>query len=95
MCDDPFSVPDRACGSPSTRSFFMKGHPSICLSRWRAVDSKRIAAVVDYRSEYMQFLVVALLPGDAQALDDYPTSPTFNLVGVPPFSRLTKVLMLL
>ena len=37
-----------------------------------APDSDRIAALVEYFSDYAEYLVVALLPEDAQALDgDY------------------------
>ncbi|RXK47935.1 archaea-specific SMC-related protein [Halorientalis pallida] len=46
--------------------------PFMLLDSLEAIDSSRLADLVDYFSEYVQFLVVALLPEDAQALsDDY------------------------
>ena len=44
--------------------------PFVLLDSLEAIDSERIAALVDYIREYARFLVVALLPEDAQALDD-------------------------
>jgi len=44
--------------------------PFMLLDSLEAIDSDRIAALVDYLSEYASYLVVALLPEDAQALDD-------------------------
>ena len=44
--------------------------PFMILDSLEAIDSARIAALVDYMAEYPEFLVVALLPEDAQALDD-------------------------
>ncbi|SDG13883.1 archaea-specific SMC-related protein [Halorientalis regularis] len=46
--------------------------PFMLLDSLEAIDSNRIADLVTYFSDYVQFLVVALLPEDAQALsDDY------------------------
>ena len=44
--------------------------PFMLLDSLEAIDSNRIAALVEYFSDYADFLVVALLPEDAQALDD-------------------------
>ena len=44
--------------------------PFVLLDSLEAIDSERIAALVEYVAEYAEFLVVALLPEDAQALDD-------------------------
>jgi len=44
--------------------------PFVLLDSLEAIDPERIAALVDYIREYARFLVVALLPEDAQALDD-------------------------
>jgi len=44
--------------------------PFMLLDSLEAIDSERIAALVDYIGEYARYLVVALLPEDAQALDD-------------------------
>jgi len=44
--------------------------PFIVLDSLEAIDSERIARLVDYLSEYADYLVVALLPEDAQALGD-------------------------
>lgn len=44
--------------------------PFMVLDSLEAIDSDRIAALVEYFSEYASYLVVALLPEDAQALDD-------------------------
>ncbi|GAB7095158.1 AAA family ATPase [Halolamina litorea] len=44
--------------------------PFVLLDSLEAIDADRIAALVDYFADYGQFLVVALLPGDAAALDD-------------------------
>ncbi|WP_224337624.1 archaea-specific SMC-related protein [Haloprofundus halobius] len=43
--------------------------PFMLLDSLEAIDSDRIAGLVDYLSEYAEFLVVALLPEDAQAID--------------------------
>lgn len=43
--------------------------PFMLLDSLEAIDSNRIAALVDYFSEYVEYLVVALLEEDAQALD--------------------------
>ncbi len=40
------------------------------LDSLEAVDSDRIADLVEYFREYTDFLVVALLPEDASAIDD-------------------------
>ncbi|RBI59163.1 chromosome segregation protein SMC [halophilic archaeon] len=44
--------------------------PFILLDSLEAIDSDRIAALVDYFSEYADYLVTALLPEDAAALDE-------------------------
>jgi chromosome segregation ATPase len=44
--------------------------PFILLDSLEAIDSDRIAALVDYFAEKVPYLVVALLPEDAAALDD-------------------------
>ncbi|RKD88041.1 hypothetical protein ATJ93_4533, partial [Halopiger aswanensis] len=43
--------------------------PFMLLDSLEAIDSERIAALVEYFEEYTDFLVVALLPEDAQAID--------------------------
>jgi hypothetical protein len=40
------------------------------LDSLEAIDAERIAALVDYFAEHAPHLVVALLPEDAEALDD-------------------------
>ncbi|MFB6195206.1 MAG: archaea-specific SMC-related protein [Haloplanus sp.] len=50
--------------------------PFMLLDSLEAIDSARIAALVDYLAAYPEFLVVALLPEDAQALDDEYTRIT-------------------
>ncbi|WP_049922509.1 archaea-specific SMC-related protein [Halopiger djelfimassiliensis] len=44
--------------------------PFMLLDSLEALDSNRIAALVEYFREYTDFLVVALLPEDAAAIDD-------------------------
>jgi len=44
--------------------------PVMILDSLEAIDSDRIASLVEYFSEYVETIVVALLPEDAQALDD-------------------------
>ncbi|MFC7045760.1 archaea-specific SMC-related protein [Halobacteriaceae archaeon GCM10025711] len=44
--------------------------PFMLLDSLEAIDSDRIAALVDYFEEYVPYVVVALLPEDAQALDE-------------------------
>jgi chromosome segregation ATPase len=44
--------------------------PFLLLDSIEAIDSNRIARLVDYVSDYAEYVVVALLPEDAQALDD-------------------------
>ena len=44
--------------------------PFMLLDSLEAIDSDRIAALVEYFADYADFLVVALLPEDAQALDE-------------------------
>ncbi|APW96655.1 chromosome segregation protein SMC [Halobiforma lacisalsi AJ5] len=44
--------------------------PFMLLDSLEALDSNRIAALVEYFREYTDFLVVALLPEDAEAIDD-------------------------
>lgn len=52
--------------------------PFMLLDSLEALDSERIAALVEYLSEYSPYLVVALLPEDARAVSDaynYVESP--------------------
>ena len=44
--------------------------PFVLLDSLEALDADRIAALVEYFSEYPDYLVVALLPEDAAAVDD-------------------------
>ena len=44
--------------------------PFVLLDSLEAVDSERIASLVDYFEQYPNYLVVALLPEDASALDE-------------------------
>jgi DNA repair exonuclease SbcCD ATPase subunit len=44
--------------------------PFMLLDSLEAIDSERIATLVDYLNEYTGFLIVALLPEDADALSD-------------------------
>ncbi|WP_049987496.1 archaea-specific SMC-related protein [Halobellus rufus] len=44
--------------------------PFMLLDSLEAIDSDRIARLVEYFADYADYLVVALLPEDAQALDD-------------------------
>jgi chromosome segregation ATPase len=44
--------------------------PFIILDSLEAIDSNRIAAMVEYLTEYTEYLLVALLPMDAAALPD-------------------------
>ncbi|KAB1191252.1 MULTISPECIES: archaea-specific SMC-related protein [Haloferax] len=44
--------------------------PFMLLDSLEAIDSERIAALVEYVHEHAEFVVVALLPEDAAALDD-------------------------
>jgi DNA repair exonuclease SbcCD ATPase subunit len=44
--------------------------PFMLLDSLEAIDSERLADLVDYLSDYPPFLVVALLPEDARVLDD-------------------------
>ncbi len=44
--------------------------PFMLLDLLEAVDSERIADLVEYREEFIDCLVAALLPEDAQALSD-------------------------
>ena len=44
--------------------------PFMVVDSLEALDSNRIAALVEYLEEYAEYLVVALLPEDAAALDD-------------------------
>jgi hypothetical protein len=50
--------------------------PFMLLDSLEAIDSERIATLVEYLSEYADYLVVALLPEDASALDDAYTRIT-------------------
>jgi len=44
--------------------------PFMLLNSLEAIDSARIAALIEYFKDYVDYLVVALLPEDAQALDE-------------------------
>jgi DNA repair exonuclease SbcCD ATPase subunit len=44
--------------------------PFMLLDSLEAIDSDRIATLIDYLEEYTEYLVVALLPEDATALDE-------------------------
>ncbi|MBX0296755.1 archaea-specific SMC-related protein [Haloarcula nitratireducens] len=44
--------------------------PFMLVDSLEAIDSDRIAQLVEYFEDYAEYLVVALLPEDAQALDD-------------------------
>jgi chromosome segregation ATPase len=44
--------------------------PFMLLDSLEAIDSNRIAALISYFSEFVEYLVVALLPEDAQSIDD-------------------------
>ncbi len=44
--------------------------PVVLLDSLEAIDSERIAALVEYFAEYAEFVVVALLPEDERALSD-------------------------
>jgi hypothetical protein len=44
--------------------------PFLLLDSLEAIDSERIAALVEYVSDDAEYVVAALLPEDAQALDD-------------------------
>lgn len=44
--------------------------PFMLFDSLEAIDSERIATLIEYVKEYTEFLVVALLPEDASALDD-------------------------
>jgi DNA repair exonuclease SbcCD ATPase subunit len=50
--------------------------PFVLLDSLEAIDSERIADLVEYVADYAEFLVVALLPEDARALDDAYTRVT-------------------
>ena len=44
--------------------------PMMLLDSLEAIDSERIGALIEYVAEYAPYLVVALLPEDAEALDE-------------------------
>jgi len=44
--------------------------PFLLLDSIEAIDSNRIAALVEYFEEYVTYLIVALLPDDAESVDD-------------------------
>ena len=44
--------------------------PFVVIDSLEALDSDRIAALVEYFGEYAEYLIVALLPEDAAALGD-------------------------
>ncbi len=50
--------------------------PFMLLDSLEAIDSPRIATLVDYFAEFSEFLIVALLPEDASELDDSYTRVT-------------------
>ncbi|MDS0223832.1 chromosome segregation protein SMC [Haloarcula sp. S1AR25-5A] len=50
--------------------------PFMLVDSLEAIDSDRIAQLVDYFEDYAEYLVVALLPEDAQALDNDVTRVT-------------------
>lgn len=50
--------------------------PFMLLDSLEAIDSERISRLVDYFSDYQDYLVVALLPEDAESLDDEYTRIT-------------------
>lgn len=50
--------------------------PFMLLDSLEAIDSERISRLVDYFSDYQDYLVVALLPEDAKSLDDNYTRIT-------------------
>ncbi|AXG06398.1 chromosome segregation protein SMC [Haloplanus rubicundus] len=50
--------------------------PFMLLDSLEAIDSERIATLIEYVADYAEFLVAALLPEDAQALDDDYTRVT-------------------
>jgi len=45
--------------------------PFILLDSVEAIDATRIATLVEYFTDFSEFLLIALLPEDAAALDDY------------------------
>jgi hypothetical protein len=47
-----------------------KSMPVMLLDSLETIDSDRIAALVDYFGDYADYVVVALLPEDAAALND-------------------------
>ena len=44
--------------------------PFVLLDSLEAIDAGRIAELIEYFADYAPYLVVALLPGDAEAVDD-------------------------
>lgn len=44
--------------------------PFMLLDSVEAFDSERLSTLIDYLADYADYLVVALLPGDAAVLDD-------------------------
>lgn len=50
--------------------------PFILLDSLEAIDSERIAKLIDYMTDYADYLVVALLPEDAAAVDERHTRVT-------------------
>jgi DNA repair exonuclease SbcCD ATPase subunit len=50
--------------------------PVMLLDSVEAIDSDRIAALVDYLKEYPDYMIIALLPEDAAALDESYTRVT-------------------
>lgn len=44
--------------------------PFVLLDSLEAIDSERIADLIEYLQEYVEYLIVALLPEDASALDE-------------------------
>lgn len=44
--------------------------PFLILDSLEAIDSERIITLIDYVSDYADYVIAALLPEDAAALDD-------------------------
>lgn len=55
--------------------------PMMLLDSLEAIDSERIAELIDYFAEFVPYLIVALLPEDAEALtDEYAYIPAERIV---------------
>jgi DNA repair exonuclease SbcCD ATPase subunit len=65
--------------------------PVLLLDSLESIDAERIAALVDYFADFVPYLVVALLPEDARALDDdYERVPADRLPSGAPADGLTE-----